>query len=246
MLIHAVNRGASLKVIGTGQSAPNFFLVATPDLKKASGGVGYPEVMQYFKGKKVGVTARGSAAEFQMISMLKGAGMKATDAVIVAVGSPDTALPAISQKQVDGLMTFAPLEGFCEVTKACSMVVDPRKGQGPAEIVDLSGAAIVSVVRADFAQKNPQTIHAFRRAMSEAEDFVQNPANFAAIMKVAQDTFKINGPDGDKVLEVSLRNTLPGYKFGLNPKAFQYSAEYMHRTGQIDKVIDTSKLLLIR
>lgn len=30
---------------------------------------GYPAVMQDFKGRRIGVTARGSAAEFQLVSV---------------------------------------------------------------------------------------------------------------------------------------------------------------------------------
>ena len=51
------------------------------------------------KGKKVGVTSRGSGAEFQLLDMLKGAGMSGSDVTIVPVGAPNTALPAIQPWQ---------------------------------------------------------------------------------------------------------------------------------------------------
>lgn len=243
VLLQAVNRGADLKVIGSGATVPTLFLIAGAELKTPNADKGYPAVMQDFRGKKIGVVARGAAAEFQLVTLLQGAGMKAGDVTVIAVGSPDTALPAISRNQVDGLMLFTPMDGFCEVSKVCRVVVDPRKGQGPAEIVNITGAGNVQAVRGDFLRKNAKAVEGYQRAMREAADLVQNPANFDAMLKVARDTFKITAPDGDRILEVALRNSIPGAKFTVDAKALRHVAEYMQRTGQIDKVVDTSGLM---
>lgn len=244
VLIQAVNKGADVKVLGSGAREPVFFLMAAAGLETPNAAKGYPAVMQDFKGKKIGVTARGSGAEFQLVEMLKGAGLKADDVTIVAVGAPNTAFPAIANKQIDGLILFTPMDGFCEVSKACRVVVDPRNGAGPADIVKTSGAGVVLVTRADYLAKNSAALKGFERALREAEALAQNPANFGAMFKIAEETFKINAPGGDKVLEVSLRNNLKSFKFDVDPKALQHIAEYMHRGGQIDKVVDTSKLLV--
>jgi NitT/TauT family transport system substrate-binding protein len=246
VLIQAVNKGADLKVIGSGAREPAFFLMAATGLEMPNAAKGYPAIMQDFKGKKIGVTARGSGAEFQLIDMLKDAGMKADDVTIVGVGAPNTAFPAIANKQIDGLVLFTPMDGFCEVSKACRVVVDPRKGQGPQDILKTVGAAVVHVVKTDFAAKNAAALDGFARAMREAEAIAQNPANFAAILKIAQDTFKIASPGGDQVLEISVRNSVPSFKFSLEPKALQHIAEYMKNNAQIDKLVDTSKLLQLR
>lgn len=246
VMLQAVNKGASIKVLGNGAYEPIFFLMASANLETPNASKGYPAVMQDFKGRKIGVTARGSAAEFQLVSLLKGAGMNADDVTIVAVGSPNTAYPAIANKQVDGLMLFTPMDGFCEVTKACRVVVDPRKGQGTVDILETSGAVSMMVVTDDFAQKNAKALDAFNKVMREAEVIARNPANFSAMLKVAQDTFKINVPNGNKILEVAVRNSVPSWRYEVKPQALQHSAEYMHRTGQIDKLVDTSKLMFAR
>lgn len=243
VMIQAVNKGADLKVVASGSRNPVFFLMASAGLETPNAAKGYPAVMRDFKGKKIGVTARGSGAEFQLVEMLKGAGMTTDDVTIVAVGAPNTAFPAIANKQIDGLVLFTPMEGFCEVSKACRVVVDPRKGQGPDDIVKTSGAAVVQVVRGDFAAKNAAALDGYVKALREAEVFTQNPANFPALFKIAQDTFKITSEGGDKVLEVALRSSLPSFRVDVDPKALQHVAGYMHRSGQIDKVVDTSKLL---
>lgn len=244
VLVQAINKGADVRVVGSGARAPIFFLMASSALDTPNASKGYPAVMHDFKGKKIGVTARGSAAEFQLKTLLQGAGMTADDVTIVAVGSPNTAFPAIANKQIDGLMLFSPMDGFCEVTKACRIVVNPRQGEGPKELLGMDGAAVVQIVGAEFAAKNPKAIAAYRAAMREAEAIVQKPDNYPAVLKIAQDTFKINAPGGEKILDVALRNAIPGLRFEVDPKALQHAAQYMQQTGQIDKTVDTSKLLL--
>ncbi|MDZ7854680.1 ABC transporter substrate-binding protein [Sphaerotilus sp.] len=246
VVIQAVNKGADLRIIGNGARNSNFFLMASTGLETPNAAKGYPAVMQDFKGKKVGVTARGSAAEFQLLDLLKGAGMKSEDITIVAVGAPNTAFPAIANKQIDGLMLFAPMDGFCEVSKACRIVVDPRKGEGPADLLKLSGAAVVLAVRADYTVKNTKALDALAGALREAEAFIQAPANYAAVFKIAQETGKINIPSGDQILDFSLRTGLPSYRFALEPAALQHAADYLHRTGQVDKLVDTARLLQLR
>jgi NitT/TauT family transport system substrate-binding protein len=143
-------------------------------------------------------------------------------------------------------MLFAPMDGFCGAMKVCRVLVDPRKNEGPKEITQLNGGATPMTVRGDFAQKNSATLDAFARAMRESEAFIQNPANFAAVLKVMNDTFKFEGPAGPAAMEISLRNSISGTKFSLDTKAFQAVADYLHATGQIDKVVDTSKILQLR
>jgi NitT/TauT family transport system substrate-binding protein len=143
-------------------------------------------------------------------------------------------------------MLFSPMDGFCEVSKACRIVVDPRKGQGPADILKLAGAAVVLVTRADYTAKNAKALEAVAGALREAEAFIQTPANYQAVFKIAQETGKINVPGGDQIMDFSLRNGISGYRFALDPAALQHAADYMHRSGQVDKVVDTARLLHLR
>ncbi len=246
VVIQAANKGADLKIIGNGARDSIFFLMAGAHTETPNAAKGYPAVMADLKGKKIGVTARGSGAEFQLLDMLKGAGMSGADVTIVPVGAPNTALPAIANKQIDALMLFAPMDGFCAAMKVCRVIVDPRKGEGPKEITLLNGATGPMTVRGEFAQKKGGALDGFAKAMRESEAFVQNPANFNAVLKVINDTFKIEGPAGASAVEASLRNSIAGARFALDPKALQAAADYLHRTTQIDKTVDTSKLLQLR
>lgn len=62
----AVARKAPIKVIGAGFVDPVFFVAAGAKTELATENEGYPGVVKSFKGKKIGVTQRGSGAEFQV------------------------------------------------------------------------------------------------------------------------------------------------------------------------------------
>ncbi len=172
--------------------------------------------------------------------------MTAADVTLVAVGAPNTALPALANKQVDAVMAFEPMGGFCEVLKACRVVVDPRKGEGPADLLAVAGAGSVLSIRGDMLQKNPRAAAGFAAAMAEAEAFLQDPANYDAGLKVAMETFKLDMPKGPEVVASVYKTSRPFYRFSIDAKAVQAAADYLLATKQIEKAFDTSRLMHVR
>jgi hypothetical protein len=65
-------------------------------------------------------------------------------------------------------------------------------------------------------------------------------------LKVLRDTFAIQSSRSDEVLESVLADSIPSFTFALDPKALQQLADNMLRTGQIDKRVDTSGVVLAR
>lgn len=249
VFIFGAARGADLKILPfNGVRTPIFFIAAGSHLETPNSGKGYPASMQDLKGKKVGVTARGSGAEQQLVDMLKGAGMSAADVIIVAVGAPNTAFPALSNKQVDAVVTFEPFGAMCQVTKACRVLVDPRAGDGPNEITAMGPAAVTNAVRGDWALKNPHVIEAYGRALADANTFVNNLANLAELAQISQSFFKFEGPQGDLITNVALRIAIEPKAYGgdLDAKAFQSIAGYLNRTGQMPQLFDTAKMIYKR
>ena len=243
VLFQAANKGAAISIVGTGARASIFFVVAGNHLETPNAAKGYPAVMQDLKGKRIGVTARGSGAEFQFVELLQGAGMSAGDVTMVAVGAPNTALPALVNKQVDAVMAFEPMGGFCNVMKVCRVIVSLNDDQGPPGLVAASKAGSVLIARNDWIRAKPQALAGFAAAMKDAEAYMQNPANYDAVLKVAQTTFKIEMPQGPAVVADVLKRTLFAYRFGVDAKAVQLAADHLLATKQIDKAVDTSRLI---
>lgn len=239
--IQSAARGADLKIAGGAFGANPFMVFLGPDMT-GSAGKGYPAIMQDLKGKKIGVTARGAAPEFQFKTLLIHAGLKPEDVTFVAVGSPNTAYPALLNKQVDAVMSFVPFDGFCDVLKTCRIAVTPAKGEGPKELTSLNGAGGVYVVRREFAQKNPAAVEAFGKALRDAERFAADRANTEELMQITSKYFRLEMPKGDEVLRNSMDRFRSTFIADVEKPAVQAAADYLKQTGQLDKRFDADKL----
>ena len=173
-VVQAAARGADIRTLGNGAQGSIVFVVAGNHLDTPNAVKACLAVMRDFKGKKIDVTVRGTGAAFQCVELLKGAGLSAADVTLVAIGAPNTALPALTNKQVAAVMAFEPMSGCCEVLKACRVVVDPRKGEGPADALAVANAGAVLTVRNDAPQKKPQAVAGFVAPMKETEALMQN------------------------------------------------------------------------
>lgn len=244
--IQAAAKGADLKVVGGGYVLLPFFLVARNDAELPNLAKGYPAVMQDLRGKKIGVQGRGTGSEFHLVELLRGAGMTPNDIRIVVAGQAPMAYAALVNKQVEAVMVSEPVGAFCSVLKTCRVIVDPRKGEGPPTLLALSGATVPFFARSDFVRDNPKAIAAFQSAMRDADRFVHDPANFSALKRIVAETFKIDHPQGDAILDAAIKALAPGFRFAVKPASLQASADYLVGTGQMPSRFDTSTMLLGR
>lgn len=244
VLIQAALQGTDLKAIGSGFARSPFFLLVSNHLDLPNAAKGYPEVVKDLKGKKIGVPARGAAAEFLLKSMLKDAGLSPNDVVIVASGAPNTTYPSLQAKQIDAAVTFTPAESFCRVFNSCRIAVDTNAGEGPANFAATTAMSVTLSVKSDFAQKRPQTVAAFSAAMRDSAAFVQDPKNFDEVFAIIEQSFKIDSPKGKEIIDTSLRAMVPGVRFERSPQALQAAADYLFDTGQIKSRFDTKALWL--
>lgn len=239
--IQSAIKGADLKIVSASFTDSPFMLILGKDLM-ASADKGYPAVMHDLKGKKIGVTSRGAAPEFQIKTMLKDAGMKDDDVTFVAVGSPNTGYPALLNKQVDAVMSFVPFDGFCDVLKTCRIAIMPAKGQGPKELVALNGGGGMYVMRNEFLTKNPTVGESYLKAMRDAQKFATNPANLDELMQITLKYYRLDMPKGDEILRNSLQRFQAAFAADVKKSAIQAAADYLFATGQIPKAFDVSPL----
>lgn len=237
-------KGTPVQFIGNISRTSPYVLAMGGQTPEASLNKSYPALMHDLKGKKIGVTTRGSGPEYVLTTLLHDAGMKKSDVTVVAVGGPDTSYAALVNKQVDAVVSFEPLGAFCEVLKTCHVNLWLSR-QGPKELSSMNGAYAPMVVRADYAEKNPKVIKALRSAFKDAETFIQTSANFDELTRIVKKDFKMEHPQSDELIDKMVRNTLPMFYSVLDdPKGLQAASDYMLRTGQINTAFDTSGLVL--
>lgn len=236
-------KGASLKAVASGAILNVYLVAARADLDLPNAAKGFPDFVADLKGKKIGVTARGSAAEIMFAYLVKKAGHKPEDFTFVAVGAPNTAYGALVSKQVDANMSFEPSGAMCEVLKTCRVLYRAALSEKPAELFAVNGAASNMVVTQDTLDKNGAAIEAYVNALKDAEAFIQDPKNFDEALKIAESYFKFDFPKGDEVMKEALRIAIPAYKATISRAAVKAIADYLLETGQIEAAVDPAKLV---
>ncbi|KAB2910434.1 MAG: ABC transporter substrate-binding protein [Hyphomicrobiaceae bacterium] len=241
--IAAMIKGAQLKAIASGAILNVFIVVARNDLEMPNATKGFPAFMADLKGKRVGVTARGSAAEIMFSFMAQKAGLKSDDFTFVAVGAPNTAYGALVSKQVDANMTFEPSGAMCEVLKSCRVLYRAALSPQPPELFAVNGAASNFVVTQETIDKGPHAVEALVNAARDAEAFIQDPKNFDETLKIATNVFKFEMPKGDEVMSEALKIAIPAYKASISRPALKAIADYLLTTKQIETPFDPARLV---
>lgn len=245
IMVGAITKGAKMKLVVGGATANVAALIAgnhtdTPNAKN-----GWPAFMQDFKGKKIGVPARGSLMEMISTWMLLKAGMKAEDAVFVAVGGPNTAYGALVSKQVDAIMMFEPAGAMCTVLATCRVVWRGAVDKEPAAQYALNGGGSGQVFTQDYIERNPHVIEAVIKAIKDADAFINSAANFGEVEKIATSYFKFDMPRGDEVLREALRSALTAkaYSASIDRNAVKAGLDFLIENKQIDKAPPISEFV---
>ncbi len=241
----AVLKGSKMKMVTAGSVSMVFQLVAGNHMETPNAGKGWPNFMQDFKGKKIGVSSRGSGTEIWFAWMLDKTGIKSDEVTYVAVGGPATAYGAMVSKQVDALMMFDPISAMCEVLKTCKLIYRAATDPQPAEMFALNGGGNGLFFMQDYIDKNPHVIAAVIQAMKDADAFINNPANFVEVTKIATQFFKLDMPKGDEIIATSLRNSIgaKNYRASIDRKAIQATLDLLVATKQIERYAPLSDLI---
>ncbi|HYZ63626.1 MAG TPA: ABC transporter substrate-binding protein, partial [Acetobacteraceae bacterium] len=86
------------------------------------------------KGKKVGVSAPGSATHLFVNQLVAKAGMKPTDFSAIGVGTAQTALSAFERGEIDALSLFDPIIADLELKGTVTILADARDSAGTRAI----------------------------------------------------------------------------------------------------------------
>jgi NitT/TauT family transport system substrate-binding protein len=242
---NAVLKGSKMKMVSGGAVSNVLLLAVGNHIEAPNVGKPYPAFMADLKGKKIGVTARGAATEVFTIWMLNKAGIKTEDVTFVAVGAPNTAYGALVSKQVDAIMIFEPVGAMCEVLKTCKVAYRAAVDPQPAELFAMNGGGNGQVFSQDYIDKNPHVIEAVIRAMKDADAFINAPANFAEVNKIAAQFFKFDMAKGDEILAVALRGAIDAktYRAAIDRKAVQAGLDLLVSTKQIERAVPLSDLI---
>ena len=243
----AINAGGAIAIVGMGLPANVLFLAARADVALPNKAKGYPAVMADFKGLKIGVPARGAGAEVFMHAMLREGGLKPEDVTFVAVGGPATAFTSlVVGKQVDAVMLFEPVKALCNHTKACDIIVDLTKGEGPKAIKEMDGSGVPLVMRREMIETNPALVAAYHAAMRDAVTWATDPANFEEVIKIYTPLISFGDmKDADAVRRNWIKSILPLYSKDLkvDRKAVAATLQFHLDAKTLEKAITVEQVV---
>jgi NitT/TauT family transport system substrate-binding protein len=159
------------------------------------------------KGAQIGVTAPGSstalAAQYAMVK----AGLKATDAALIAVGGGAGAVAAIKKGEIDAISHLDPVIAKLEADGDIQVLIDTRTEAGTRALFGGSNPAAVLYTKQDFIERNPATVQRLTNAFVKSLKWLASakPEDVAEIVPAEYHL-------GDKPLYIkAVQSSLEGY-----------------------------------
>ncbi len=125
------------------------------------------------KGRKVGVSAPGSATHLFVMQLLAKAGLKPTDAAAIGVGTTQTALSAFEKGEIDALSLFDPIVMDLEQRGLVTILADARNTAGTRAIFGGPYASGSLYADSGWLEKNPDAARGAAAAIKEAVAFLR-------------------------------------------------------------------------
>ncbi|MEY3871581.1 MAG: hypothetical protein RLZZ296_576 [Pseudomonadota bacterium] len=147
------------------------------------------------KGRKIGVSALGSASYLTVCQVLVRFDLKLSDVIFVEVGSTANALAALRSGQVDAISHTDPVISMLEQKGEVKIIADARTLKGTADIFGGPMPSACLVTGGEFIQKNPNICQALVNAIVHGLKWLQT-AGPGDIIKTVPESYLL----GDRAL----------------------------------------------
>jgi ABC-type nitrate/sulfonate/bicarbonate transport system substrate-binding protein len=175
-------------------------VIARPGLDRPNAGAAYPAPLLDLAGAKVGIVSRGSAAETRMNVILKEVGLEPSDVTYIGVGGVATSIAAFQEGQIDYLQAFPPIG---------TLLGDGNFELVASQIGDVPENALRSMifggqaVTCEFADSHEEEILSYCKSIWDSFDFLNDPANTAAIEQHIADFTALPLDQAEQVWDLS-------------------------------------------
>jgi ABC-type nitrate/sulfonate/bicarbonate transport system substrate-binding protein len=231
-----VSKGVELQLFA-GQNRQVFMLVANDAFD--SGRSAYPAVISRLKGKKIGITAPGSASYYMTKYLFQSVNMAADDVEYVSYSSVGGAVAALETHSIDAGVINEPSVTILLHDKKGQILVDLRKPGGPPLI---SGIAQVGMwARTSWIREHPRTVAAIRKAMAQADIFIHDPKNYEAAKAIIGTEL----PKGysDSEIDRYVKENLSNIDSAFPAKAMEAWVQFDVATGALSRPLSIESLV---
>lgn len=179
-----VESGVDVKYVAGLNDNVDFALLKRPGVDVADPGDGPDGWMETFaslKGLKIGTAGKGGPVGLTVAALLKQAGVEQGEFTLIDTPGP-AALAALEGKQVDVVVSGG---GF-DAPLVANGLAEPvlTFGEGIASVFgDQTNAALV--MTASYLKENPDAAEKVQKAVANAIDFIDDPANSDEVLAIA-------------------------------------------------------------
>lgn len=187
-----------LVVVGSIRNNLYFDLIVKEDFKLPNEDDGWKGVMEDLEGARIGVVARGAAAEVIARALFKAAGIDPDKQTYIATGLPNTTLAALTADTVDAAITLEPGITLALEQGIAKQPFSLQEGTGPDEFVYDDQLMLTS---REFAENNKDVLCSYRTAWDEGLEFMRDSANTQAVQDVAAELLGLPAESVTALLE---------------------------------------------
>jgi len=167
----ASTKGEDVKYVVGAATGAFGELVVSKNVTLPHEQAGFPAVIQDLKGKKIGVSSKGSATYYALIYVLKQAGLDPDkDVTIVPAGALSAQVAAIDSGQLDAFMSQEPVTTQVTSSGDGRVVFYEYQGNRPPLLDNLITNGISTTDK--FLAANPAAVKGVHDAVGEADAYI--------------------------------------------------------------------------
>lgn len=200
-----VSRGHKVRGVANFWAQNLYTLIVRKEVPTPNAGQPYPAMVRDLKGKRIGVVALGSTTSAMAESLLRDGGLRVgQDVTLLPVGAPATAIAALVAGNIDGYISFPPVNQILDATHPGSYKVLVGAAQYPP-LLKINFFNHIATTQ-EYIDANPNTVLAMCKSIREALFWLKDPANKAAAVKGLEKWLPGNPPG---VIAAALDASMP-------------------------------------
>lgn len=189
--------GEDFVMAGTFTDVENFDIVVREGFETPTASQGWEGVMSDLEGGRIGVVARGGAAEHIARALYAEAGLDPESATYIATGLAETTLPAMENNTIDAAIMIEP--GVTQATMSGVGYQPFSIQEGDVEFMDWAAMGLAST--RDLVTANSEAFCGFTTGLDEALAFVQDPASTDRTVAIIEDYLSLDTETAAALLE---------------------------------------------
>jgi NitT/TauT family transport system substrate-binding protein len=177
-LVPLLDKKQDLVTFGGTWDVNSFDILVRQGVPLPDAAQGWQGVMKDLKGKRVGVVARGAAAEGVARALFEQAGLPPDSASYIPTGLPNTTLAALQGKSIDAAINLEPAITLGVQEGIATQPFSIEAGTGPS---NMNFTDLIFVTTRSYAEKNKEALCKFTKAWDAGLQYMKDSANRSAV-----------------------------------------------------------------